>query len=137
VTRRAFTPFESRFRTPGAWRAAGVAVGLAVVLVAVSAVATARRVSTQAMGTSGDSGSTGADVLAYGDAPNVGSLAEKPLEAPIVAMSPSPSGKGSWLVASDGGIFSFGDPAFHSSAAGTTLQQPVAGIVRALAVFLS
>jgi hypothetical protein len=33
-------------------------------------------------------------------------------------MGPTPSGKGYWLVASDGGIFAFGDAKFYGSAAG-------------------
>ena len=33
-------------------------------------------------------------------------------------MAPTPDGKGYWLVASDGGIFNFGDAGFYGSAAG-------------------
>jgi hypothetical protein len=32
-------------------------------------------------------------------------------------MSATPDGKGYWLVASDGGVFSFGDAAFYGSSA--------------------
>ena len=35
----------------------------------------------------------------------------KPLNTPIVGMAATPDGGGYWLVASDGGIFSFGDAA--------------------------
>jgi hypothetical protein len=42
------------------------------------------------------------------------------------ATTPSP---GYWLVASDGGIFSFGDAAFHGSTGGMTLNKPVVGMV--------
>ncbi|MDE3205884.1 MAG: hypothetical protein KGQ66_16875, partial [Acidobacteriota bacterium] len=35
------------------------------------------------------------------------------------------SGGGYWLVASDGGIFSFGDAAFHGSTGGIRLAQPI------------
>ena len=31
------------------------------------------------------------------------------LNKPIVGMAATPTGKGYWLVASDGGVFSFGD----------------------------
>jgi hypothetical protein len=34
-------------------------------------------------------------------------------------MAATPDGGGYWLVAADGGIFSFGDAAFHGSGAGT------------------
>ena len=33
------------------------------------------------------------------------------------------------MVASDGGIFSFGDAVFHGSTGGTRLNQPVMGLV--------
>ncbi len=35
--------------------------------------------------------------------------------APVVGMAATPDGGGYWLVASDGGVFSFGDAAFHGS----------------------
>jgi cell wall-associated NlpC family hydrolase len=34
-------------------------------------------------------------------------------------MAPTPDGQGYWLVASDGGVFTFGDAGFHGSTAGT------------------
>ena len=34
----------------------------------------------------------------------------KPLNAPIVGMAATADGGGYWLVASDGGIFNFGEP---------------------------
>ena len=39
------------------------------------------------------------------------------LNSPIVGMAPTPSGAGYWMVASDGGIFSFGNAGFHGSGA--------------------
>ena len=38
------------------------------------------------------------------------------------------SGKGYWLVASDGGIFAFGDAVFHGSTGAITLNKPVVGM---------
>jgi len=38
------------------------------------------------------------------------------LDKPVVGMASTPSGSGYWLVASDGGIFSFGDARFFGSA---------------------
>src|SRR5437763_285483 len=61
------------------------------------------------------SGDTGGDVLAYGNAAALGSLAGQPVQRPIVGMARTPAGNGYWLVATDGGIFSFGDAAFHGS----------------------
>ena len=40
------------------------------------------------------------------------------LVSPIVGMAPTPSGKGYWLVASDGGVFTFGDAHFYGSLGG-------------------
>ncbi len=36
--------------------------------------------------------------------------------APVVGMAATPSGNGYWLVAKDGGVFTFGDATFHGSA---------------------
>jgi len=55
-------------------------------------------------------------------------MAGKPLNKPIVGIASMPDGKGYWLVASDGGIFSFGDAAFRGSMGGTPLNQPIVGI---------
>jgi len=38
-----------------------------------------------------------------------------PLNQPIVGMAAVPTGGGYWLVASDGGVFAFGDAGFHGS----------------------
>jgi hypothetical protein len=40
-------------------------------------------------------------------------------------MATTPDGKGYWLVASDGGIFTFGDAAFFGSAGGQVLNKPI------------
>ncbi|MHB8328618.1 MAG: hypothetical protein ACYDD6_03140 [Acidimicrobiales bacterium] len=38
------------------------------------------------------------------------------------------AGTGYWLVAKDGGVFSFGDAARYGSSGGTRLNQPVVGM---------
>ncbi len=43
-------------------------------------------------------------------------------------MAPTPDGKGYWLVASDGGIFSFGDAGFFGSTGALTLNKPIVGM---------
>ncbi|HET9690195.1 MAG TPA: hypothetical protein VFP61_03525, partial [Acidimicrobiales bacterium] len=48
-----------------------------------------------------------------------------PLAAPVVGIAATPSGRGYWLVASDGGIFAFGDAKFHGSTGGITLNKPI------------
>jgi hypothetical protein len=40
-------------------------------------------------------------------------------------MAPTPTGGGYWMVASDGGIFAFGNAAFHGSMGGQVLNKPV------------
>jgi hypothetical protein len=47
---------------------------------------------------------------------------------PVVGMASAPGGKGYWLVASDGGVFGFGDAQFFGSVAGQRLNQPVVGM---------
>ena len=43
-------------------------------------------------------------------------------------MKATASGRGYWLLAYDGGVFSFGDAQFHGSMGGTPLNQLVVGI---------
>jgi hypothetical protein len=57
-----------------------------------------------------------------------GSTGAMRLNQPIVGMEATPSGRGYWLVASDGGIFSFGDAAFLGSTDAIRLAQPIIGM---------
>ena len=50
------------------------------------------------------------------------------LNKPIVAMAATPDGGGYWLVASDGGIFSYGDAQFYGSTGGIPLNKPIVGM---------
>jgi hypothetical protein len=43
-------------------------------------------------------------------------------------MAATPTGAGYWLVASDGGIFSFGDAAFMGSTGSVPLKRPIVGM---------
>ncbi len=38
------------------------------------------------------------------------------------------TGKGYWLVATDGGIFNYGDAGFYGSAGNITLNKPIVGL---------
>lgn len=58
-----------------------------------------------------------------------GGLDGTKLNKPPIAIASTPSGRGYWLAAQDGGVFNFGDATFHGSAADVHLQQPVVGIV--------
>jgi hypothetical protein len=50
------------------------------------------------------------------------------LNAPIVGIAATPDGLGYWEVASDGGIFAFGNAAFEGSMGGNHLNAPVVGM---------
>jgi hypothetical protein len=52
------------------------------------------------------------------------------LNAPVRSLVPDADGMGYWLVAADGGIFSFGDAPFRGSMGATPLNQPITGMVR-------
>lgn len=69
---------------------------------------------------------TDGSVYAFG-ATYAGSAARLSLAAPIVGIASTPT-FGYWLVASDGGIFSYGDARFFGSAGGVRLNQPVVAI---------
>ncbi len=59
---------------------------------------------------------------------NFGDMAGQHLNQPMVGMSPTADAKGYWMVASDGGIFAFGDARFLGSMGGTHLNKPVVGM---------
>lgn len=50
------------------------------------------------------------------------------LNAPVVGIAATPDGRGYWMVASDGGIFAFGDAGFSGSMGGRPLGAPIVGI---------
>ena len=73
------------------------------------------------------------EIIALGDAPHLGDAVAlgaqaAALSAPIVGMAVTPSGNGYWLVASDGGIFAYGDAVFHGSTGNISLNQPIVGM---------
>jgi len=50
------------------------------------------------------------------------------LNAPFVGMAATPDGGGYWLVASDGGVFAYGNAQFYGSATNLHLNEPVVGM---------
>jgi Tol biopolymer transport system component len=76
-------------------------------------------------------------IFSFGDAQFHGSTGAVKLSQPIVGMAPTPfssgppptpGGAGYWLVASDGGVFAFGDAKFHGSTGAFKLNQPIVGL---------
>ena len=79
-------------------------------------------------------------IFNFGDAGFFGSMGGMHLNKPIVGMAaspyasavppaqPNPAGKGYWLVASDGGVFNFGDAGFFGSMGGSHLNKPIVGM---------
>jgi hypothetical protein len=57
-----------------------------------------------------------------------GDARRTPLAQPIAGIAATPTGNGYWLVAADGGVFSYGDAHFYGSMAAQHLNQPVVGI---------
>jgi len=70
----------------------------------------------------GESDLSGPPANNFGDASGI------PLNKPIVGMTPTSDGNGYWLVASDGGIFTYGDANFYGSAGSIQLNQPIVGM---------
>jgi hypothetical protein len=69
---------------------------------------------------------SGVSVRGFGGARAHGAPAQ--LNAPLVGIASSRSGKGYWLLAQDGGIFSYGKAKFYGSTGAMHLNQPVVGI---------
>ena len=69
-------------------------------------------------------------VTAHSSAPALGSPAQSSLQLaqPLVGMAGTPDGRGYWLVASDGGIFSYGDANFYGSTGAIHLNKPIVGM---------
>jgi parallel beta-helix repeat protein len=85
---------------------------------------------TQGGSTNGPIGTSGLTTISTTPVPArfLGSTGALHLTQPIVGMAATPSGQGYWLVARDGGIFSFGDARFLGSTGALHLTQPIVGI---------
>jgi cell wall-associated NlpC family hydrolase len=51
-----------------------------------------------------------------------------PLNKPVVTIVPTADQRGYWLVASDGGVFSYGDATFYGSTGSLHLNKPIVGM---------
>jgi len=59
---------------------------------------------------------------------NFGDLRSLVLKRPIVGIAANPRGGGYWLVASDGGVFTFGSARFFGSTGNIRLNRPIVGM---------
>ncbi len=59
---------------------------------------------------------------------SAGTSSAAPLNRPVVGVAATPDGGGYWLVASDGGIFNYGDAGFYGSTGAIHLNEPVVGM---------
>ena len=113
------------------WWSAGIALAAALLVLALVTIASApvRAVSSHSVQSPhiGNLSPAQDSVVPFGDAPlGVNALANP--NAPVVGMAATPDGKGYWLVASDGGIFTFGDAGFYGSTGATVLNMPIVGM---------
>ena len=60
--------------------------------------------------------------------PSTAPLGAIHLESSIVGVAATPTGNGYWLVAADGGVFTFGDATFHGSLGAIHLKSPIVGV---------
>ncbi|GIU89623.1 MAG: hypothetical protein KatS3mg010_0722 [Acidimicrobiia bacterium] len=104
-------------------------VRAAVPVVVVSAVVAlaSPRAAVAAPGAAQPDDGRPVDVIAFGGARFLGAMST-PLHRPAVDIAATPSGRGYWLVASDGGIFAFGDARFLGSTGGLVLNRPIVGM---------
>jgi|tagenome__1003787_1003787.scaffolds.fasta_scaffold20985987_2 hypothetical protein len=59
---------------------------------------------------------------------DLGSVANVALNQPIVGVAATPTGNGYWLVAADGGVFTFGDAHYFGSTGNRALNAPIIGL---------
>src|SRR3989442_343418 len=76
-----------------------------------------------------DQGTGPGHAVALGDAAFLGDVSRMTLNGPVLGSVATPSGKGYYMVASDGGIFAFGDAHFVGSMGGKHLNAPVESLV--------
>jgi hypothetical protein len=82
---------------------------------------------TVVVGAAPASAASAVSVHGFGGARALGAPATA-LNAPLVGIASNASGTGYWLLAQDGGIFSYGSAKFYGSTGARPLNQPVVGI---------
>ena len=113
-------------------RRLGAAIFAAVIMVGMVVAsspaggATARTATSLTPGNFWLATATG-DLYGFG-VPTYGSPGGAPLNRPIVGVVTTAAQRGYWMVASDGGIFSYGDARFFGSTGNITLNKPIVGM---------
>ena len=111
---------------------AGAVLALAVALVIGFGVTSSAAQSTSPGAVAGhsESGTPGPNaVTAFGSAATtVPGTALNGLASPVVGVASTPDGLGYWAVASDGGIFAFGNAPFEGSTGAIHLNAPIVGM---------
>jgi hypothetical protein len=108
-------------------RARRMVVGAVAVLVVAGLTGPASIASAQLQAPEADTVELNT-VSAFGAAGQHGPAAGFPFALPVIGMAATPSGEGYWLVAADGGIFTYGDAGFFGSRGGQPLVQPIVGM---------
>ncbi len=67
-------------------------------------------------------------VRAFGGAPSFGPSTGLRLNADLVAIAATPTGRGYWVAGADGGVFTFGDAEFDGALGDRKLAAPIVGI---------
>lgn len=67
-------------------------------------------------------------MYAFGEAHFMGDLKQAQPRPTILAMAPTPSGNGYYMLSADGGLYCFGDAAFKGTMSGQRLAQPIVTI---------
>jgi hypothetical protein len=101
---------------------------LAAALVALVVAPTALVLAVPAGSGSADAGAVPPNSVRAFGAASLGDLAAASPNEPVVGMATTAGGGGYWLVASDGGVFAYGDATFHGSTGDLVLAQPIVGM---------
>ena len=96
-------------------------------LALTATVALALALGTQLAGSVQAGAGTSVSVRGVGGAHALGAPSSA-LNAPLVGIAANPRGGGYWLLAQDGGVFSYGSAHFYGSTGAMHLNQPVVGI---------
>ena len=108
-----------------------LAVGILVLVLGCGAATTSDVPVSSAYALAGhdESGIPGPDaVTAFGAALAVPGTTLYGLSASVVGAAAAPNGLGYWVVAADGGVFTYGEAAFEGSTGGVHLNAPVVGM---------